>query len=433
MRRMLFIFLFMPISFVLAQERVTLSQAIDEALQMNPSLQAKRLTTGLAEADRKRFGSFFLSNPEFEYESRSDRRYGNQGEGGQSFSLTQEVEILGQQFLRRSITNDRVDKTDAEIRAFENDFVADVKTTFAQLLALQERTSVGNAIVELNKQLAESAERRYKAGDISELDYNLIVVERDRSLAEQLGLESQLKSVRANFNRLLGRNAGSQTTAVLDTAAPAQEYTLEQLNLLAFEQRSDLKALQYEESATSTSKTLSWLNLIPNPKLTFSLAKETSIFDRSSITGNPSIINGIDRLEDTDKLLNFRIGLSVPIAFPFLYGSKQADIQQAQVENRIANEALVAKRNAIAAELYSAFNRFQSARHSLTLYQGILPRLDVNVALLTKGYQGGQIDLSALLVQKDRIFRTKLSYVDTLWEYNAARAELERAVGGKLP
>ncbi|MEK7672222.1 MAG: hypothetical protein AAB344_08390, partial [Bacteroidota bacterium] len=125
MRRMLFIFIFMPISFMLAQERVTLSQAIDEALRMNPSLQAKRLTTGLAEADRKRFGSFFLSNPEFEYESRSDRRYGNQGEGGQSFSLTQEVEILGQQFLRRSITNDRVDRTDAEIRAFENDFVAD--------------------------------------------------------------------------------------------------------------------------------------------------------------------------------------------------------------------------------------------------------------------------------------------------------------------
>jgi outer membrane protein TolC len=353
--------------------------------------------------------------------------------GGQSFSLTQEVEILGQQFLRRSITNDRVDKTDAEIRAFENDFVADVKTTFSQLLALQERTSVGNAIVELNKQLAESAERRYKAGDISELDYNLIVVERDRSLAEQLGLESQLKSIRANFNRLLGRNSSSQTVAALETAEPAQEYTLEQLSLLAFEQRSDLKALEYEESATSTSKTLSWLSLIPNPKLTLALTKETSIFDRSSITGNPSIINGIDRLEDTDKLLNFRIGLSVPIVFPLFYGSKQADLQQAQVENRIANEALIAKRNAIAAELYSAFNRFQSARQSLTLYQGILPRLDVNVALLTKGYQGGQIDLSALLVQKDRIFRTKLLYVDALLEYNAAHAELERAVGGKLP
>jgi cobalt-zinc-cadmium efflux system outer membrane protein len=163
------------------------------------------------------------------------------------------------------------------------------------------------------------------------------------------------------------------------------------------------------------------------------LVKETSIFDRSSITGNPTIINGIDRLEDTDKLLDFRIGLSVPMVFPFLYGSKQADIQKAQVENRIANEALIAKRDAIAAELYSAFNRFQSARQSLTLYQGILPRLDTNVALLTKGYQGGQIDLSALLVQKDRIFRTKLSYIDALLEYNTARAELERAVGGTLP
>ena len=433
MQRMLFVFLFLPISFVFAQERVTLSQAIDEARQNNPDLRAKKFSIGLAEADQTRSGSFFLSNPEFEYESRSDRRYANEGEGGQSFSLTQEVEILGQQFLRRSITNDRVDRTDAEIRAFENDFVADVKTTFSQLLALQERTSVGNAIVELNKQLTESAERRYKAGDISELDYNLIVVERDRSLAEQFGLESQLKSVRTNFNRLLGRNSSSQTVAVLETAESAQEYTLGQLSLLAVEQRSDLKALEYEESATSTSKTLSWLNLIPNPKLTFSLTKETSIFDRSSITGSPSVVNGFDRIADTDKLLNFRIGVSVPIVFPFLYGSKQADIQQAQVENKIANEALVAKRNAISAELYSAFNRFQSARQSLTLYQGILPRLDANVALLTKGYQGGQIDLNALLVQKDRIFRTKLSYVDALLEYNASRAELERAVGGKLP
>jgi outer membrane protein TolC len=433
MRRMWFSVFFMPISLMFAQERITLSQAIDVARQNNPDLKSKKLSIGLAEAEQKRSGSFFLSNPEFEYESRSDRRYGNQGEGGQSFSLTQEVEILGQQFLRRSITSDRVNRTDADITAFENDFVADVKTTFSQLLALQERTSVGNAIVELNRQLAESGERRYKAGDISELDDNLIVVERDRSLAEQFGLESQVKSVRANFNRLLGRNASAQTIAALDTAEFAQEYTLEQLSQLAFEQRSDLKALEYEESATSTSKTLSWLNLIPNPKLTLALVKETSIFDRSSITGNPTIINGIDRLEDTDKLLDFRIGLSVPMVFPFLYGSKQADIQKAQVENRIANEALIAKRDAIAAELYSAFNRFQSARQSLTLYQGILPRLDTNVALLTKGYQGGQIDLSALLVQKDRIFRTKLSYIDALLEYNTARAELERAVGGTLP
>jgi outer membrane protein TolC len=232
MRRMWFSVFFMPISLMFAQERITLSQAIDVARQNNPDLKSKKLSIGLAEAEQKRSGSFFLSNPEFEYESRSDRRYGNQGEGGQSFSLTQEVEILGQQFLRRSITSDRVNRTDADITAFENDFVADVKTTFSQLLALQERTSVGNAIVELNRQLAESGERRYKAGDISELDDNLIVVERDRSLAEQFGLESQVKSVRANFNRLLGRNASAQTIAALDTAEFAQEYTLEQLSQL---------------------------------------------------------------------------------------------------------------------------------------------------------------------------------------------------------
>ncbi|MBI5473573.1 MAG: TolC family protein [Ignavibacteriae bacterium] len=433
MRRLLFIFLFMSTPCLLAQERLTLSKAIDEARQNNPDLKAKKYSIGLAEADQKRFGSFFLSNPEFEYESRSDRRYANQGEGGQSFSLSQEVEILGQQFLRRSIWSDRVDRTDAEINAFENDFVAEVKTSFAQLFAAQEGVAIGNAIVELNRQLAEGAERRFNAGDISQLDYNLILVERDRSIADQYGVESQLKSARAEFNRLLGRNADSSTEAVLDTTQPFQEYTLQQLTTVALEQRSDLKAHQLEESATGTNTTLSWMNLIPTPKFSIVLEKETSAFDRSNFTGNPSVVNGIDRLDDTDKLLNFRIGVSVPIVIPFLFGSNQADIQQAQVENRIANEALVSKRNTIAAELYSAFNRYQSARQSIALYQGINPRLDVNVALLTKGYQGGQIDLSALLVQKDRIFRTRLAYVDALLEYTAARAELERAVGGKLP
>lgn len=420
-------------SLVSAQQRLTLSQALDEALRKNPDLQAKRLTLGLAEADQKRFGSFFPSLPEFEFESVSDKRFANQGEGGETFSLSQEVEVAGQPFLRRGIADNRLDQTDAEIRAFQNDFLAEVKTVFFQMVTLQEKVKIGHGIVDLNKQLAEIAERRYKAGDISELDYNLILVEMGRSSAEQLGLESQLNSIRTTFNRFLGRPANEVTEALADTSLPTVQYTPEQLASLAFEDRQDWKAIQYEQSAKSKNATLSWLNLIPNPKIFLSLSRSTSVFEQDNLSGNPAIISGINQIKDTDKLLTFRLGLSIPIVFPFLYGQKQADIQQAQVENNIVSANVNSKRLLINAEVSAALNRFDKSREAMILFRDVLPRLDVNINLLTKGYQGGQLDLSTLLVEKDRIFRTKFSYLETLLEYNTAHAELERAVGGKLP
>lgn len=420
-------------SLTFAQQRLILSQAIDEALQKNPSLQAKRLTLGLAEADQKRFGSFFLSSPEFEFESISDKRFANQGEGGETYSLSQEVEVAGQPFLRRSIANKHLDQTNAEIKAFENDFVAELKTTFFRLVALQEKVKIGQGIVDLNKQLAEIAVRRYKAGDISELDYNLILVERDRSIAEQAALESQLQTIRTSFNRFLGVPSNQATEALADTSVAVETYTAEQLSTLAFVQRPDWKAILYEQSAASNNVTLSWLNLIPSPKISLSLFRTTSVFQQDNLFGSPAVTSGINYIKDTDRLLTFRVGLSVPLVFPFLFGQKQAEIQQAQVENNIVNANVQSKQLLIDAEVAAALNRFEKSREAMKLFQGILPRLDVNINLLTKGYQGGQLDLSTLLVQKDRIFRTKFSYVEALLEYNAALAELERAVGGILP
>lgn len=428
-----FFVLLTGVRFLSAQQRITLQQAIDEARQYNPDLQAKRLTIGLAEADQKRFGSFFLSNPELEFESVSDKRFANQGEGGEAISLSQEVEIAGQQFLRRSIMGSRVDRTDAEIKAFENDLIAEVKHVFYQAATMQEKVSIGRSIVDLNKQLAEIAERRYRAGDISELDYNLILVERDRSIAEQFALESQLTSVGTAFNRLLGRPVSQMIEAFIDTSILVREFSTDQLTSLAFEQRQDWKALQFEQSASSKSVTLSWLNVIPNPKVSLSLSRQTSIFENDGIVGDPAITGRINYLKDTDRLLMFRLGLSIPIVFPFLYGQKQADIQQAQVENNIISANVNSKRLAINAEVFTALNRFEKSREAMKLFQDVLPRLDVNINLLTKGYQGGQLSLSTLLVEKDRIFRTKFSYLETLLEYNQAKAELERAVGGKLP
>jgi len=74
------------------------------------------------------------------------------------------------------ITTNRRDQTDAEIKAFENELRSRSQNSFFPNGHTTRKSEIGQEIVTLNKQLAEIAERRYKAGDVSELDYNLILV-----------------------------------------------------------------------------------------------------------------------------------------------------------------------------------------------------------------------------------------------------------------
>ena len=66
-------------------------------------------------------------------------------------------------------------------------------------------------------------------------------------------------------------------------------------------------------------------------------------------------------------------------------------------------------------------------------YRALLSPVRENADLLVRAYEAGELDLTALLVQTDRIFRMNLAYFDALLAYHEALAQLEQAVGGRLP
>ena len=406
------------------QEVLTLQQALSEARASNLDLRAERLRLNVASSQRTLAGLLLPFNPEFEFESASDRLFGNRGNGGYSLSLSQEIEIAGQRGKRKRIANMTLDRVHAEIARFEQLLTGEVKIAYHRLALNTEKLKVGDTILTLNERLSVAAERRYRAGDISELEVNLIAAELGLAAAERSRLEAESLAALADLNLLLGLPE-EQTTAVrADTTFMSLNLGLDQLVRLSLEKRQDLVATSLEEQAAQKGIDLALASAIPNPKISLTYDQESTVFTPDDFTGDPAIIGGI---RDRDRLFRVQVALPLP-----LLNRNQAGVQQAKAEKNVARATREALEQRIRMEVTSAYRRFIGAKQAQESYRLLLPRVEQNADLLVKAYEAGELDLTVLLVQTDRISRMRLAYFDVLFAYCEALARLEQAVGGPL-
>ncbi len=411
----------------ITQEVLTLQQALSEARARNPDLRAERLRLNVASSQQTLAGLLLPYNPEFEFESASDRLFGNRGNGGYSLSLSQEIEIAGQRGKRKRIANMALDRVHAEIARFEQLLTGEVKIAYHRLALSTEKLKVGDTILTLNERLSVAAERRYRAGDISELEVNLIAAELGLAAAERSRLEAESLAALADLNLLLGLPE-EQTTAVrADTTFMSLNLGLDQLVRLSLEKRQDLVATSLEEQAAQKGIDLALASAIPNPKISLTYDQESTVFTPDDFTGDPAIIGGIGGIRDRDRLFRVQVALPLP-----LLNRNQAGVQQAKAEKNVARATREALEQRIRMEVTSAYRRFIGAKQAQESYRLLLPRVEQNADLLVKAYEAGELDLTVLLVQTDRISRMRLAYFDVLFAYCEALARLEQAVGGPL-
>lgn len=368
----------------------------------------------------------FPFNPQVEFERTSDRYYAKQGEGGYDLSVSQEIEIAGQRWKRKRVAQADLERARADAQDFERRLTADVREAFYRLLFSQRRAETMKAIADLNGQLAEAAQRRFKAGDISELDHNLVLIERNRTGAERAASEARLHEAMGEMNRLLGRPPDAVTIAAetWSVDAPEKVPDLETLKATALRARPDLKALEAGARAAQGAVSVALAGLTPNPVFSLAYRVEKSFFSGQDVLGDPAVTGGIAGIRDRDRLLTARVSIPFP-----LFNRNQGQTHAARAAQRVAETELESLQRAVVIEVTAAYRRFESAQQALALFEEVAPKLDENAALVVRAYRAGETDLPTLLVEQDRIFRAKLAYLDALLEYESALTALERAVG----
>ncbi len=384
---------------------LTADAAVQIALLENRRLQATYERLGIAQADVVQAG--LLQNPVFF----GQVRYPDGSASGSNLELG-----VVQNFLDVLLRSSRIAIAEAQFEEVKLSvasevvaFAAEVRAAYFVALGAEQVSTMRGLVVEAAEVSAELAHRLHEAGNISDLQ-----------LVRELGLyeDARVAWARADAERLAAREDltrhvglhGARTAWTLPARLPeipADEIALDALEAEAIARRFDLAAAQRESEVLARALGVSrdWR---------FLLSAEV----------------GVSTERDTDG--TWVTGPELSLELP-LFDRHQAQIASLTAELRRADHVVVALATEIRSEVRAARDRVVALRRLAQHYATVvIPMREANVAYSQEEYNYMLAGAFELILAKQSEYDAYQDYMEVVRDYWIARADLERAVGGRL-
>lgn len=388
----------------LLADGLSMPEAVQIALLNNRRLQAEYEELSVAQADLVQAG--LLSNPTL------SGSLGFPLDGGEpDIGVGVEVDFLSLLFLpaQRRLAGAQLEAAKSRVGAEVLELATEVKVAHLRLQAAQQLTALLRVVAATGQATAELAARQHDAGNIGDFErateqgvYETTRLELARSEAEVLELREEL-------NRLLGLWGRDTQWRAPDRLPelPQADPPLDRLEALAMTQRLDVAAARQG----------------------LSLAAMSSSFG-SSARWAGSLEVGAD-LEREDG--EWEAGPSARVGLP-IFDQGQAGVARLEAELRRARHLLAFTAVEARADVRQSRNRLVSSRGLVEHYRGVVvPMREQLVRLGQEQFDAMLIGIYQLLELKRDEIDAYREYVEAVRDYWIARAELERAVGGRLP
>lgn len=391
----------------LLEEEITVDTAVRVALLNNRSLQAKLEEIGISHADLVQAG--LLSNPDFGGFARFPHSPPN-GPNIELFVIKDFLDLLVRP-LRKKVAATQLEQTKALVAHEILALVADVKSAYYTLQGRLQLIKRLRLIQEINEAAADQANRQHEAGTMSDLDLAQNQAVYNQSRVDVALAEVEARADRERLNRLLGL-WGADTAWRIDDQLPdlpEQEVSVERLESLAMEQRFDLGAARWGVDVVGYA---------------VALKKRTRYF--------PVGVNiGVETEKDSDR---HRVtGPSLTVQLP-VFDRGQASLARLESQLFQSQRQLEALAINARSDVREARDFMLAARDLARYYREILLPQRVQILDLTQRQYNMMLKgVYDLLLAKQNEVATERAYVEAWRNYWIARAQLERAVGGKLP
>lgn len=401
------LYLFLSVPAVLpAQEqalaRLTLKQALQEAVERSPVLRAQRTEVEEARARlvTARTPPF---NPAVSVDAASRKAPDSRG-GDRGLEVSQEVEIGGQRSRRIAVATADFEAAEARFSRNQRLLAGRVALAFADAVRARELLGIEEADATLAGDLLRFEERRLEAGASTQIDLNLARVATGRSarrLELARGAYAEARSALAEAVGL-GPAAPPEPAGDLDDGT-AQLPLLEELVRTALENREDLLASRREEEAARAQVLLERSLAIPN--------LVARVFQRRE--GGTEDIAGA--------------GLSVGLP---LFNRNRGSIAAARAVADRAAAQIAVTRLAVEREVASSLAVYRAASAAAEGLRGqVIGNLQENFRLLQRSFEEGKIGRSELFVFRREFVESQREYLDAVTEAWQARVRLGLATG----
>lgn len=289
----------------------------------------------------------------------------------------------------------------------------DVKIAYAGMQAAVAAYGLQRTLVQGAEVADELAARIFEAGNLSELDRQLFASDLDHARLALADAALQQSVAREALNRelgLWGPQLGWRLATVLQDP-PTEESDLARLEQLGIEQRLDLSAARFEVESMDYALQLRRRGLIP--------AIEVGAEARNEV-GN-------------DAGHEWVVGPSLSIELP-IFDPGHADIARLGAQLRMAQHSMQQLAVDARSQIREGRVALQTARAKAAyVRETVLPRRMVVGTRAMERYNAMLIGAFELLEIRQGQVEAQHELLEARRAYWVARAELEWAVGGRLP
>ena len=389
----------------LLQTNLTAQAAVSIALLNNRTLQAGFESIGISQAELAQASR--LKNPTyagfFRVPTHGAMAFNTENSLAQDF-LDLLMLPARKKIAARNLANVKLRVAHEVLRL--ND---EVQTAFYTVQARQQLTNRLSILVEINEAGADIAQRQFDAGNIHALELQNQEALFAQSRLDLAKAEAQTRMDRERLNRLLGVWGKQTDWQITDDlpALPEKELPLENLEATAVNRRLDLAAARGEVMAISSA-----LGLARNYRYL------------------PGVTIGVNAERDLNS--SWVVGPTLSLEVP-IFDQGQAGLARLAAEYRRAQRNFEALAVNIRSEVRAARDALIASRDAADYHAKVLlPQRQSILRETLLHFNAMQKSNYELLLAKEREQQEEQAAIEALRDYWIARAELERAAGGRL-
>lgn len=382
---------------------LTLSDAVLRALAVSPSIATAVGEVARARGLRAETLLPFPTNPAVVY-GRTTRTTPSKTTQDFDWLVSQEIEIGGQSFTRRSAMTAFLRASEARVEDAQRLAALDARRAYLALALAVRQEALIDTTAGFAERMAGFARRQFEAGEINRLELNAAVLDaaRTRSAAERA--RAVTETAAADLARLLSLPPDTvvRTGRMPPLPIVAWDSATRDPLSLARSRRPDLLAAAAEVEGAGKSLSAAQRAFIPNLTI-------------AAIGGQES---------GTDDLLGLQFGVQVPL---FYNGQAARGVAEADLAASRATQAATLR--AIQAELQGGLARLRRATSAERHFaEAVLASSTENVALTERALVEGEVDLTDVIVLRRAALEAQLEYLAVLADAYAAWFEVSAAL-----
>ncbi len=376
---------------------ITEDEAVSIALWNNAAFQETLVNLDVARGDLIQAG--LLPNPLGSYTFSADNK-------PFKYALELPLEALWLRPFRINAAKAEAERVSHQLSQAGLNVIRDARKAYSDMLQAKAQLALLEESLTLRRNIAQLAQKRYKAGDISLQESNIASL--DAMAAEQAAARSrydiQTNEQRLRFVMGVGAHAGELKLDPIPTP-DCKEMNVGVLVEEGLKNRPDALAAKEATTAAEARSNL-------------------SLFSWLGISGVADATSG----KKTGHELSSAVKGTVPV-----FNINQGNIARANAEEERAVRGEQTVAHQIRLDVNQAYAQYQQACSELGILQDkVKTGVETDLSRVEKAYESGDVPYLMVLQSTRAVIDARLREAQLIGDVRRASSELERSVGSKL-